>query len=825
MRTSITISRYLIQAILPYFIFSWVLLSVILFVQQGGRFADIFFSVNIPSALIWQLTIALVPNVIAFTCPMAVLVGVIIGLSKMQGDSELVAIRAAGIGNLQILAPVVILGVILSLFAFSINVFGVPLAAGIVRQVAIQAAIYKLESPIEPGVFNTELAGFTVYVKDGDLAEGQWKNIFIHNEDAETGVVRLITSTHGRIDSTEQQSELVLENAVVWTFQRAGISEKFVSEKIGQVRFAIQTRRGELIEKLSTSDISAEEMGLAQLAEYAAEAEGKDRIEAQIVWQRRILLSITPLIFCVLGTILILRFSRGGRGFGIFLALISLIIFFLLAFLGEQLARTGWISVFMGSMIPFGASAAAIIWFSLSTKLRHKSPSRNPFTALVDKIRDRKKKGDSRNYFVDLTTGLRDFDLLLNILRHYALTVGFLAAVFVIFTAFELWRFAGTMDGGIWLLTRYLVYLLPFVYIQLAPSAAMVAVLATYVIKSRQNEIVTWTSAGQSVYRLLFPCFILMLFLGVINWQIQERVAPYGNLMQDLLRTQIRDRGSVRRIADTFWVANDRRIYSFRLAPDLQIDEADSALAAKKKVNSTPFGLPLGTSNSASDNEKEQSGAYQPSGTELEGQRPPSDNEIAKVIEACVTSCPVYDLVVYEFVDKGAELQAVYRSEKAEWQGDKIRFVGEAVASGLGQQNRGQLSITGGELIEPQNPFSGFRKKPSHMTIDEAKRQLALSGSELERRTFAVAVEKRYSTLFLPFIIALFTAPFALSLSRKGKVVTVGYAIGLWLLFMGFTGVFEQFGASGALDPRAAVWGPLMLFSMLGVFLLSRDKT
>ncbi|HVF29493.1 MAG TPA: LptF/LptG family permease, partial [Pyrinomonadaceae bacterium] len=65
MRFSLTISRYLISSIFPYFFFSWLLLSVILFVQQASRFADIFFSANIPTNLVWQLTIALVPNVIA----------------------------------------------------------------------------------------------------------------------------------------------------------------------------------------------------------------------------------------------------------------------------------------------------------------------------------------------------------------------------------------------------------------------------------------------------------------------------------------------------------------------------------------------------------------------------------------------------------------------------------------------------------------------------------------------------------------------------------------------------------------------------------------
>src|SRR6478672_12860471 len=147
-RVGLLMSAYLIRTIVPYFVLSWMLLSVILFVQQAGRFSDIFFSVNIPGPLVWQLMIALVPNVIAFTCPMAVLVGTVIGLAKMQGDSELVAIRAAGVGNLQLTVPILILGIALSGFAFLVNLEGVPLAARLVRQVAMKSAIQKLESPI-----------------------------------------------------------------------------------------------------------------------------------------------------------------------------------------------------------------------------------------------------------------------------------------------------------------------------------------------------------------------------------------------------------------------------------------------------------------------------------------------------------------------------------------------------------------------------------------------------------------------------------------------------------------------------------------------------
>ena len=113
----------------------------------------------------------------------------------MQGDSELIAARAAGTGNFQISAPIIFLGILLSVFAFLINLKGVPFAAAIVRQVAMQTALYKLESPIEPGVFNTEINGYTIYVKEGNIAEGTWGKIFIYNEDAKSN---LSASDNGR---------------------------------------------------------------------------------------------------------------------------------------------------------------------------------------------------------------------------------------------------------------------------------------------------------------------------------------------------------------------------------------------------------------------------------------------------------------------------------------------------------------------------------------------------------------------------------------------------------------------------------------------------
>ena len=765
-RFSPLIFRYLTQAVLPYFAFSWLLLSVILFVQQAGRYSDIFFSANIPKNLIWQLTFALVPNVIAFTCPMAVLVGVIIGLSRMLGDNELVAIRSAGVGTVQMTIPVVCLGILLSVFTFVINLYGVPFAARAVRQIILQAALYKLESPIEPGVFNTEINGYTIYVKNGDLQKGSWENIFIHHEDKINNQTRLITSKRGRIDSQDESSELVLENAIVSTISAHKNSPKFISENIGLFRLAIEPKRAELIKKMTGSAGTMDELGLTDLAKFAREKVGKEKVEAQILWQRRIILSVTPLIFSLLGTALVLRFNRGGRGLGILLALIGLILYYLITLLGEQLARTNQINVFTASLFPLLLSSAVISYLFLANKIL--------LGKAVGRLLDRIKKYFSfnsnasgrtggfhrKNLSLGLTTGILDFDIIRNLLKYFALTVFFLTTIYMIFTAFELWKFAGEINEGFTLLAKYLFFLLPFIYLQLAPSALMIATLVTFVIKTRQNEIVSWTAAGRSVYRLLLPCFGLMILLGVANWGIQETVAPKTNVIQDDLRAQIRSRGMISNREGKYWVASNQRIYSFEMT--------EAKTSASQKVK---------------------------------------------------------NLSIYEFSSDETQLLNVYRSPQAFWEKDKITFAAEAEKQTFENGKFEIAEIPNGELMESSNPFVSHSEKPSHLNRRQTLEQIKESGSESERRNYEVALEKKYTTLFLPFVITLFTAPFALSLSRRGRVVTIGYAVAIWLLFMGVTVAFEQFGLNGFIAPVLAVWLPLFLFSMIGVYLLSKVRT
>src|SRR3981081_3461628 len=102
------IPRYVIQSALPYVLLALVLLTAVLFTQQTGRFAELAIYTDLPISLAGEVAAALLPSVMVLTLPVAVLAGIVIGFSRMGSDSEIIAIRSAGVGTWTLLLPAVL---------------------------------------------------------------------------------------------------------------------------------------------------------------------------------------------------------------------------------------------------------------------------------------------------------------------------------------------------------------------------------------------------------------------------------------------------------------------------------------------------------------------------------------------------------------------------------------------------------------------------------------------------------------------------------------------------------------------------------------------
>lgn len=88
-----------------------------------------------------QLTLLFLPSVIIKTFPMALLLAGLLGFGRLSSDSELVAIRAAGVSILRMMRPVLIFSAAVAVFSFLLNELVVPPAT--LKALSLQTQIVK----------------------------------------------------------------------------------------------------------------------------------------------------------------------------------------------------------------------------------------------------------------------------------------------------------------------------------------------------------------------------------------------------------------------------------------------------------------------------------------------------------------------------------------------------------------------------------------------------------------------------------------------------------------------------------------------------------
>ncbi len=747
-----------------------------LLAQQANRFAEILGEARAPLSLAAEIMAGLLPSILIFTIPMAVLIGTATGFSRMGSDSEMIALRAAGVGMWRIAAPMLLFGVVTAASTLWVGMELAPLAARDLRRAASSAALYKLESPVDPRTFNTEMSGKVIYVRDGDKERGQWGRVFIHWQE-KNGAVRLVTARTGRIDASGERAELVLSDAVVTTLPSAlsfaGISThtdkgaQITTERSAQLRVRddrLNAQRGALMRRLRERELGLDEMGWRELRQRASVApDDKTRRAASTTLHKRLALCSAPLIFAMLGTGIGLRTRRGGRGLGVLLSLGIMIIYYLVALAGEQMARTGILPATLGAWLPTGLSAVFGGMLLISETGR--------IYGLLRRSKSNASKGErlvlqKRKTFYTSFPGLFDRNVTGTLARNFGVAFIVLVAIFLIFTLFELLRFISANGASATTVALYLLYLLPFVSVALAPMSMLVAVLVSYAVMSRRNEAVAWWASGQSVYRLALPGIVFALWIGVGMWFMQEYLLPTANLRQNALRAQIQGR-IARTVTSTGrqWLATSdgRQLYAY------EYNEADETLNHP---------------------------------------------------------------IVYEFDEEGVHLRRMVWGQHGIWTTPDTIQLSDAVILEIREGKGDRFGTSAHATLPISESLEAF--KPTLKSAAEMDtKQLSEHITTLKRRggahplvsALSVSLERKRADPFTPIVMALIGIPLALAFGRRSALVALCAAIGIGLAFWGVVSGAQQLGDYALLPPPLAAWSPLVVFACAGIYLLFRART
>lgn len=763
------LERYILRAIAPYFFLTWLLLTAVLLAQQVGKFAELLGISGAPLSIALDLGLAIIPNVSVFTIPMAMLVGTAAAFGRMGSDSEIISMRAAGAGTWRILSPVLLLGVLMTLLCLANAFEFAPEAAQSMRRSMLRATLHRLDSPVQPRTFNTQLPGKVIYVRDGDEASGQWGRVFIHW--LEPGrELRLVTARSGRIDLTGDESELVLTDAAVTTlpaslkWQEAGAAQ-VVTERSAQLRVRLNTGRAAVLRQLENQPTDPEEMGWRELLARLKSRVPAQGLAAEAALHKRLALCTTPLAFALLGVGLGVRARRGGRGLAVILSILSMLLFYFLFLGGDYLGRIGTLPAPVGAWLATAVSTA----FGLALLL---AGDRNFFSGL----RGRKATATQRAAAAARVPGrsrlrglffptLLDRSILSSLLAYFLFSLLALIGVFLIFTLFELLRFLAVTNAGGRAIVSYLWYLIPLAGLGVSPVCMLVATLVTYSLMARRSEAVAWWASGQSIYRIAMPGAVFALMACSVYWVVQERILPDANRRQDALRTRIRGgRVSAVTPAGVRWLAaDDNRIYGFRY------DAGKDALESPAS---------------------------------------------------------------FDFDENGVHLRSVVAGERA-----RVRTPASLVFEGaikldlpgsLPGRIQGFATYEAQENL-PERVFKPTLKLPSQLNTRELSNYIttlrAQGVTPAEIAMYSIIEKRRISDPLALLVMTIVSIPLAIMFGKKSAMISLLTAIVIGLGFWGGVSFFQQLGNYGFVPPALAAFSLPLLFTIVGIYILSRVRT
>src|SRR5581483_11754518 len=173
------LDRYIGREVASHAILGLAIFTFVFFVPQLVRLMELVVRHAGGAATVALLFLCTLPPALIFTIPMAVLVGVLIGLGRLSSDSEIVALHASGISLRRLLLPIGFVALCGSIITLLMTLWLSPAALRTLRRLEVKVLTSQAPFAVQPRVFDERFPHFVLYVQDAAAAATQWRGVFL----------------------------------------------------------------------------------------------------------------------------------------------------------------------------------------------------------------------------------------------------------------------------------------------------------------------------------------------------------------------------------------------------------------------------------------------------------------------------------------------------------------------------------------------------------------------------------------------------------------------------------------------------------------------
>jgi LPS export ABC transporter permease LptG/LPS export ABC transporter permease LptF len=779
-----TIDRYVIREILPPTLLALLIFTFLLVLPPVMDYLENLLAKGVTFGTAARILWLLVPQALGLTIPMALLVGVLIGLGRMSGDREAVALLACGVSPYQLLRPIGALAVVAALATGYVMIVAIPGANQTFREITFSVVAQHAETEIRPRVFFQDFPGWVLYARDEpDPGQPGWKKMIVANTNtAGETTMYLAERGHLVVDRDQRTVDLVLVNGTSYRTAAAGESD--------YIRFTGETVLGLNPEAVFPSvnvGPGIREKSIAALQEDVASkrADGQSPHNEVMTIQQKFSIPAASLVFAVIGLALGMTVARDGKLAGFVVGILVIFAYYIVMFLAESLTKGFYLNMYLSRWVPnivlgafgvgalvwraryasgrlpiadrlvwFGHQAAALVTRRAMATPRNAVPAGSPVDGrprppvLVVRLPRLRLPGPS----------LLDRYISRTYLRIAGLSFLALLGLFYISTFLDKSDKIFKGEATVIDVVTLLVYSTPkFVYF-IIPIAALLSVLVTFGLLARSSELTVMKACGISLYRASLSVVVLSLVFSAVIFGMEQRLLALANRQAEIVDSKIRGRAP--RVFD----AVNRQWVVGRTGAIYHYSYFD-----------------------------------------------PERKELAR-------------LTIYEPREDNLGLVSATAADRAQYQG---RWVGHQVRVGQFAAGSPQWTTFAERQLplEPPDYFESEQPVAEMMNVAELRRYVdEISASGLNVVHLAVELQHKLAFPFVTLVMTLLAIPFGVSTGRRGALYAIGLGIILALSYWIVTSLFVALGKSGLLAPVLAAWTPniIVLGAAIYVFLTVR---
>src|SRR3954470_12902372 len=762
-------TRYILKEVLAHAVIGTALFTFVVFMRDVSRILELVVRNSAPLPSVAEIFFLALPSALTVTIPMGVLVGILIGLSRLAADSEVTAMRASGLGVGLFLKTVAIFAASAWLFALVNQTLIMPRSAAALAALQNRLKTAQASFEVQPRVFYEDFRNYVLYVQDSSAADhaAVWKGIFL--ADISTpGAPKITLADQGiALPEGENKIRLHLTNGSQHeTNPREPDKYTITTFEETDIPIDIPQDTTQQQQRQSMSEISTPELlRLSPLTKYRWYL---------TEFHRRLALPTACLVLALVGIPLGLSSRKGGRSTGFVLTIMLVFLYYFVSLSGVEMARQGKIPPIVGAWmanILFAAAGAGLLW--RVDKMPIEIGNLGISFAWVKRWWDRRKASKGQSVVTRAGRGMFGgrFPQILDdyILRDFSSYTGLILAAFVtltlVFTFFEI--LGDVVKNKVPLITvgEYLLNVVPSMLYLMMPMSVLLGVLVTFGLLQKQNEITAMKATGISVYRLILPVLIVAGGVSVALFFFDHFYLPHTNKRQDQLWSTIKGRPPETYLRpDRKWIFGQHStIYYYEFYD-------------------------------------------------------PDQNRFGNI------SVFKFDPKTFAVTERIFAARAHWEEDLGRWvfeQGWRRDLRGAAIAR-FDEFDATTLP----EVTEGPSYFKKEVRQSQEMDYAELRQyihDLQQSGFDVGR--LRVQLHRKFAFPLITFVMAVLAVPFALTVGRRGALAGVAIAIGIAVVYWMTNGLFEAMGNVHQLPAALAAWAPDMIFGLIGGYLILKIPT